>query len=81
MKKFLEKFKSVGLGKRIIFIIAIAYIVGMFVYKFVVNKTTIQLGIPYFITTILVYLVKIAILLLVVKVISMIIKKINKSKR
>lgn len=81
MKNFLEKFKSVSLGKRIIFIIAITYIVGMFVYKFVVNKATIQLGIPYLITTILVYLVKIAILLLVVKIISMIIKKIKKSKR
>ncbi len=81
MKGFIEKFKEASTPKKIIFIVAVAYIVGMFVYKFVINDTVIQLGIPYFITTIAVYLVKIAIVLLVVKVISVIIKKRKSAKK
>ncbi len=52
-------------------------LLGMFIYKFVINNTALQLGIPYLITTIAVYLVKIAIVLLVVKVVFAIIKKVK----
>ncbi len=81
MKRFVEKFKQASTLKKIIFIVAVVYIVGVFVYKFAINNTAIQLGIPYFITTIAVYLVKIAIVLLVVKVIFVIINKIKESKK
>ncbi len=81
MKGFIEKFKQSSTPKKIAFIVAVACIVGMFIYKFVINNTAIQLGIPYLITTIAVYLVKIAIVLLVVKVIFVIINKIKESKK
>ncbi len=56
-------------------------LLGMFIHKFVINNTVIQLGIPYLITTIAVYLVKIAIVLLLVEVVFVIIKKCQESKK
>ncbi len=81
MKRFIENFKQASTKKKIIFMIAIVYIVVMFIYKFVFNNQTLQLGIPYLITTVAVYLAKIAIILLVVKVIFVIIKKIKHSRK
>ncbi len=81
MKRFMEKFRQASAPKKIIFVAAVAYTAGMLVYKFIISNAAMHLGIPYLITAIAVYLVKIAIVFLAVKVIFAIIKGMNNAKK
>lgn len=81
MKKFIATFKSASKAKKIIFVVAVSYIVVSLVSKYIDNGVDIEkFGTPYFATTIAVSSLKVALLCLVIKSVSVIKKRIQDKK-